>query len=87
MSHHPSHKEQLVSLKRIEGQVRGVIKMIEDGKYCIDILNQIKAVKSALVRVESKVLNKHTESCITQSFKNKSELNTKIEELIKLVNK
>ncbi|MBR76340.1 MAG: hypothetical protein CMD36_00255 [Flavobacteriales bacterium] len=87
MSHHPSHKEQLVSLKRIEGQVRGVIKMIEDGKYCIDILNQIKAVKSALVRVESKVLNKHTESCIKQSFKNKSELNTKIEELIKLVNK
>ena len=87
MSHHPSHKEQLVSLKRIEGQVRGVIKMIEDGKYCIDILNQIKAVKSALVRVESKVLNKHTESCIKQSFRNKGELNTKIEELIKLVNK
>ena len=87
MSHHPSHKEQLASLKRIEGQVRGVIKMIEDGKYCIDLLNQIKAVKSALVRVESKVLNKHTESCIKQSFKNKSELNTKIEELIKLVNK
>ena len=48
MSHHPSHKEQLASLKRIEGQVRGVIKMIEDGKWievdCFEVVtgNSIK---------------------------------------------
>ena len=54
MTDNPSHKKQLASLKRIEGQVRGIINMIDDGKYCIDVLNQIKAAKSALVSVESK---------------------------------
>ena len=43
---HPSHKEHLSSIKRIEGQIRGIAKMIEDEKYCIDILNQIKAVRN-----------------------------------------
>ena len=47
MKNHTSHNNQLTSLKRIEGQIRGIIKMINDEKYCIDILNQIKAAKSA----------------------------------------
>ena len=42
---HPSHKSQLASLRRIEGQMRGIAKMVEDEKYCVDILNQIKAVE------------------------------------------
>ena len=54
-----THKDQIPSLRRIEGQVKGIQSMIEDDKYCIDILNQIKAVKSALVSVENKILNKH----------------------------
>ena len=49
MIENPSHKKQLASLKRIEGQIRGIINMIDNGKYCIDVLNQIKAAKSALV--------------------------------------
>lgn len=44
-----NHKEQLINLKKIEGQVRGLQSMIDDEKYCIDILNQLKAVKNALV--------------------------------------
>ena len=56
MKDHPSHQSQLIALKRVEGQVRGVIKMIDEGKYCIDVLNQIKAAKAALVRIESNVL-------------------------------
>ena len=59
MKKNPSHKDNIVALRRIEGQVRGVQKMIEDGKYCIDILNQINAVKGALGRVEEKILKKH----------------------------
>ena len=51
MIENPSHKKQLASLKRIEGQIRGIINMIDNGKYCIDVLNQIKAAKSALVSV------------------------------------
>ena len=71
MKDHPSHQSQLSALKRVEGQVRGVIKMIDEGKYCIDVLNQIKAAKAALVRIESNVLKKHVESCVKESFKNK----------------
>ncbi len=87
MKNHPSHDKQLASLKRIEGQVRGIIKMINEGKYCIDILNQIKAAKSALVTVESNVLKKHIESCVKNSFENKSSIDTKVNELLKLINK
>jgi len=43
-------------LKRSEGQIRGIIKMLEDGRYCIDILNQMQAVKSAIARAESEIL-------------------------------
>ena len=87
MEDHPSHQSQLSALKRVEGQVRGVIKMIDEGKYCIDVLNQIKAAKAALVRIESNVLKKHVESCVKESFKNKKALDTKVEELLKLINK
>ena len=41
---HPNHKRHIASLKRIEGQVSGIIKMVESEKYCIDILNQVKIV-------------------------------------------
>ena len=53
---HPCHKKQIPSLKRIEGQLRGIAKMIDEDKYCIDILNQIKAVSSAITSVESRIL-------------------------------
>jgi DNA-binding FrmR family transcriptional regulator len=48
---HPCHQQQVASIRRIEGQVRGILKMIEQEKYCIDILNQIKAVKNSLSTV------------------------------------
>ena len=86
MKDHPSHQSQLTALKRVEGQIRGVIKMIDEGKYCIDVLNQIKAAKAALVRIESNVLKKHVESCV-ESFRNKKALDNKVEELLKLINK
>jgi DNA-binding FrmR family transcriptional regulator len=52
---HPCHKDQLANLRRIEGQVRGVQGMVEEGKYCVDILNQIKALKNSLITVEGKI--------------------------------
>ena len=87
MNKHPCHKEQLASIRRIEGQIRGIHKMIDEGQYCIDILNQIKAAKAALVKIESNVLKKHVESCVVESFKNKKALDNKVEELLKLINK
>jgi len=51
-------------LSRIEGQVRGVARMVEEDRYCIDVLTQIQAVRAALARVESEMLKTHLDHCI-----------------------
>ena len=56
---HPCHKDQLASINRIEGQIRGISRMIDDGKYCIDILDQLKAAKNSIKSVEAKILKTH----------------------------
>ncbi len=88
MKKHPSHEDNLVALRRIEGQVRGVQRMIEERKYCIDILNQIYAVKGALGRVEEKILEKHFRNCVTEAIKGSSEKEKqqKMDEIFKLIN-
>ena len=68
MKKNPSHKDNLVALRRIDGQVRGVQRMIEDRKYCIDILTQIHAIKGALSRVEEKILEKHFQHCVSEAI-------------------
>lgn len=55
-------------LSRVEGQVRGVSKMIEEGRYCIDVLTQIRAVRAALARVESTMLQDHLNHCIENAI-------------------
>lgn len=55
-------------LKRIEGQVRGVVRMIEEDRYCIDVLQQVNAVKAALLKVESEVLKAHAATCIDDAI-------------------
>ncbi len=87
MKKHPSHEDNLVALKRIEGQVRGVQRMIENNKYCIDILNQIYAVKGALARVEEKILEKHFQNCVTKAIKGTSEKEKqqKLDEILRLI--
>ena len=59
-----SNKPQLVNrLNRIEGQVRGVARMVEEDRYCIDVLTQIRAVRAALAKVESELLKTHLDHC------------------------
>ncbi len=84
----PSHDSNLVALRRIEGQVRGVQRMIEDRKYCIDILNQICAVKGALAKVEERILKSHFEHCVTEAVQGTSEKEKqkKLDEILKLIN-
>jgi CsoR family transcriptional regulator, copper-sensing transcriptional repressor len=55
-------------LKRIEGQVRGVIRMLEEDRYCIDVLQQISAVRAALTKAESEILSAHAASCVEQAI-------------------
>ncbi len=52
-------------LNRIEGQVRGVARMVEEDRYCIDILTQLRALKAALGKVEGELLRTHLEHCVT----------------------
>jgi DNA-binding FrmR family transcriptional regulator len=87
MKKNPSHESSLAALRRIEGQVRGVQRMIEDREYCIDILNQIHAVKGALSRVEEKILEKHFQNCVTEAVKgnSKKEKQRKLDEVLKLI--
>jgi DNA-binding FrmR family transcriptional regulator len=55
-------------LKRSEGQIRGIIKMLEDERYCIDVLQQMQAVKAALARAESQLLKEHAQTCIDEAI-------------------
>ena len=55
-------------LKRIEGQVRGIARMIEDDRYCIDVLTQLRAVRAALKRVEDEVLKDHVATCVEHAI-------------------
>jgi CsoR family transcriptional regulator, copper-sensing transcriptional repressor len=76
-------------LKRIEGQVRGVAQMVADDRYCIDILHQLQAVKSALARVESEILKAHAACCVADAIASgdEGEQRAKLGELIDLIEK
>lgn len=82
-------KKKVNRLNRIAGQVRGVANMIEDGRYCIDVLTQIQAVKSALAKVESEVLKDHAATCVAEAIASgdEAEQRTKFNELIELMEK
>jgi DNA-binding FrmR family transcriptional regulator len=76
----------LSRLARIEGQVRGVSRMVEEERYCIDVLNQIQAVKAALTRVEAEVLKGHAAHCVAHAIKSGSarDQKQKFDELVEL---
>ncbi len=62
-------KQQLLNrLKRVEGQVRGLQKMIEDDRYCVDVLVQISAIQSALKRVGFNLMERHTKTCVANAI-------------------
>ncbi len=63
-------KDLEMRLKRIEGQVRGIQRMINEDKYCVDILTQVNAVRGALKKVGLKILDKHTHGCVQRAIKN-----------------
>ncbi len=60
----PPNDKLLNRLSRIEGQVRGIHKMVAEGRYCIDVLTQLQAVRAALSRVETTMLQDHLGHCI-----------------------
>jgi len=84
-----THLEEIVRLKRIEGQIRGIQKMIEEKRYCIDILTQISSVIGAIKSVEENILERHMKGCVRQSFNTgrKEDRAKKIEEVIGVLRK
>ena len=67
-----SHLNQIDRLKRIEGQVRGVISMVENERYCIDILHQMKAIQAALATVERNIADQHLAHCFEKALETKN---------------
>ena len=82
--HKTTHEENLTRLARIEGQVRGISRMVEEGAYCVDIITQIQATGSALKAVGRQILQKHIEHCVGDAVKSKSEADIakKIDEIM-----
>jgi DNA-binding FrmR family transcriptional regulator len=74
-------------LKRIEGQVRGIARMIEEDRYCIDVLTQVRAVRAALRRVKDEVLNDHVAHCVEGAIASGdgAEQRRKIQELLTIL--
>lgn len=74
----------LKSLNRVEGQVRGIAKMVEEDRYCIDVVTQIEAARAALARIESDLLRQHLGHCVHRAMnsKNASEQEKVIQELV-----
>jgi CsoR family transcriptional regulator, copper-sensing transcriptional repressor len=74
-------------LGRIEGQVRGLSRMVEEGRYCIDIVTQISAVRAALRRVEQEVLRDHVGHCVKHAMRSDdvADQNRKIQELMEVL--
>jgi DNA-binding FrmR family transcriptional regulator len=76
----------LSRLSRVEGQVRGIARMIEDERYCIDILTQMQAVKAAFRKVEEEILKDHAAHCVAHAIKsgNAKDQREKFNELVEL---
>jgi DNA-binding FrmR family transcriptional regulator len=84
---HNDKPKLLNRLSRIEGQVRGISRMVEEDRYCIDVLTQIQAVRAALARVETELLKDHLNHCIVTAIEggNPEEQRQKAGELIQLL--
>lgn len=58
------HESSVLRLKTIEGHIKGITRMVENGEYCIDVIRQIQAVQAALNKVSTRILNEHLNSCV-----------------------
>ena len=83
------HIKQLEYLKKVEGQIRGIQKMIEEKRYCVDIITQIHSIIGALARVENEIFKDHINGCVVHALegKFKAEKEKKIGELLELISR
>ncbi len=86
MLRYPKHDELLPRLRRIEGQIRGIARMVEERRYCIDIIQQLTAARKALDQVSLKIMKGHINSCVSDSIK-RQEGAEKIDELMQTIHR
>lgn len=86
---HATHKGQLGRIRRAEGQIGGIARMVEDERYCVDILTQLRAARSALKRIEGAILREHIEHCVAAAMRSghRNEQQRKIEELLDVISR
>jgi len=86
---YPNHEEQIRRLNKVEGQVKGIRKMIEDRRYCVDIVHQVRAVSAALKKIELGVLESHIQHCVRDALQSQdsSKVEDKIREIMTLIQK
>ena len=86
---YPSHADQLERLNKIEGQIKGIRRMIEERRYCMDILPQIRAVHGALRQVELGVLETHVNHCVQEAVESRdaASIREKIEEMLRVLSR
>jgi DNA-binding FrmR family transcriptional regulator len=82
----PNHKAELHRLKRINGQIEGIGRMIEEGRYCPDILIQTRAVTSAIRSLEASLLERHLNHCVRSAFQSEDDnaRQAKLAELVEI---
>ncbi len=85
--HKATKSAVMTRLKRIEGQVGGLLRMVEGDRYCVDVLTQINAVRAALHKVEQEVLRDHVAHCVAEAFSSGGQIEqqTKVNELIETI--
>ena len=79
-------EDALLRLRKIEGQIKGITKMVDEEKYCVDIINQITAAQRALDQVALSIMKRHVESCVSEAVK-EGKGSGKIDELMETINK
>ncbi len=86
MPTYPKHPELLPRLRRIEGQIRGITRMVEERRYCIDIIQQLTAARRALDQVSLQVMSGHINTCVSDAIRRQDGVK-KIEELMQTINR
>ena len=85
---HPSHQDEIPKINRALGQVEAVKRMVDDGKYCIEIITQLRAARAALKSVEMSILERHMGSCLARACnKDDASRAKQVSEIITLLKK
>ena len=82
----PKHDDLMPRLKRIEGQIRGITRMVEERRYCIDIIQQLTAARKALDQVSLNIMKGHINTCVSDSIRRQDGAG-KINELMDTINR